>query len=105
MQLPQALAPTGELTIYAASELRTAWLDWLAAVDAHADEPPPPLQAGGIDMVDGAGLQLLLSLDLALARRGHGLRIAAPSAALVDAVQAMGLGDWLQARRAEECAA
>jgi anti-anti-sigma regulatory factor len=100
-----ALAPAGELTIYAVSELRAQWLDWLAAVDAHPDMQPPALHAAAIDLVDAAGLQLLLSLDLALASRGHALRIGAPSAALSGAMQGVGLSDWLHARHTTEATA
>ncbi len=85
-----------ELTIYTVGELHRLWLDRLAS--APADAAPGPVSAGAVDQVDAAGLQLLLSLDSALAQRGSGLVLISPSAVLVDSCTALGLGPWLQSR-------
>ncbi len=85
-----------ELTIYTVGELRPQWLAWLQALPDG--QPQASIDAGTVGQVDAAGLQLLLSLDRALAGRGTALRLADPSAALRDGCAGLGLAAWLQER-------
>ena len=94
---PPAAAGTGpalpaEVTIYVVADLLPQWLAWL-------DEPEAPatlaLDAAGVDQVDAAGLQLLVSLGLGLAQRDRRLRLVAPGTALVDGCRQLGLLAWL----------
>lgn len=80
-----------ELTIYTAADLRAEWLAWAATVDA----PQATADAGAVDQVDGAGVQLLVALQRSLAARGPGLRVTGSSPALRNACAALGLADWL----------
>jgi ABC-type transporter Mla MlaB component len=94
-----------ELTIYTVGELRSTWLAWLgdavAGDDAgavlHAD-------AAAVDQVDGAGVQLLLSLANALAAHGRPFRLDQPSAPLVQACEWLGAGTLLSGHAAEAAA-
>ena len=112
-----ALALPAELTIYTVGELHPQWLAWLgqgaavrhAAVAAEVPaevpaeiptEVPAEILAAAVEQVDAAGLQLLLSLQRAVAERGRSLQIKAPSAVLRDGCEALGLGVWLQAQMA-----
>jgi ABC-type transporter Mla MlaB component len=96
------LALPAELTIYTVGELHPQWLAWLgqgaAAVPA---EVPAEVQAAAVEQVDAAGLQLLLSLQRALAERGRQLQIQAPSEVLRNGCAALGLGLWLQTQMTE----
>ena len=96
------LALPAELTIYTVGELHPQWLAWLgqgaAAVPA---EVPAEVQAAAVEQVDAAGLQLLLSLQRALADRGRELQIQAPSEMLRTGCAALGLSAWLQAQMTE----
>ncbi len=87
------LALPAELTIYTVGELHPQWLAWLQQGAASA---PAELQAAAVEQVDGAGLQLLLSLSRALAERGRALRIHSPSEVLRSGCAALGLNAWLQ---------
>ena len=87
--LPLVLPP--ELTIYTVSELLPQWLAWLGA--EAASEGPARVQAGGVAEIDGAGLQMLVSLQRALAARGRALELVAPSRALRDACAGAGLSE------------
>lgn len=81
-----------ELTIYVVADLLPQWLAWLDDPQAAATLT---LDAAGVDQVDAAGLQLLVSLGLGLARRDRALRLASPAAAIVDACRQLGLLPWL----------
>lgn len=93
---PQALPD--ELTIYTVGDLHRQWTTWLATVPP--DSTVPAMDAHAVGQVDAAGLQLLISLDGALARRGAALSLQAPSSALSTGCEAIGLGGWLQAHTA-----
>lgn len=82
-----ALNLPAELTIYTAAETREAWL---AALAQPADGPLVA-QAADVAELDGAGLQLLLSLQCALAQQQRALQLQAPSPALRDACRRCGL--------------
>lgn len=91
--LPTLSLPA-ELTIYTASDTRTAWLAWLAAerndTTDSADDRPCTVHADAVDQVDAAGVQLLVALSHTLARQQRRLQLLAPSAPLRDACEAMG---------------
>jgi ABC-type transporter Mla MlaB component len=60
-----------ELTIVHVAEQHRDWLQRLAELDRDGAAPAPlPLDATSLLLLDGAGLQLLLSLRRALAARG-----------------------------------
>ncbi len=86
-----------ELTIYAVAELRTAWLEALAA----AEDDLLVADASAVMEVDAAGLQLVLALAQALERDGRALRVDHASTAFAAACRTLGLAALL----AEETAA
>jgi len=96
-----ALALPPELTIYTVRELHPQWLAWLAQVSAGADEMAP-VHGAEVGEIDAAGMQMLLSLQRALAERGRRLQLQSPSRALQAGCHAAGLGDWLPAPGAAE---
>ena len=96
------LALPAELTIYTAGELHPQWLVWLGqGAAAGPNESTAEVQAAAVEQIDAAGLQLLLSLQRALAERGRSLNIHAPSAVLRGGCEALGLGPWLQTQTTE----
>ncbi|MDE2368524.1 MAG: STAS domain-containing protein [Burkholderiales bacterium] len=74
-----------ELSICTAAETAAAWLDWLDGPD-----PGPVVDAADVEIVDGAGVQLLLALARALHRRGRELTLVDPSEPLRRACIALG---------------
>jgi anti-anti-sigma regulatory factor len=88
-----ALALPPELTIYTAAETRTAWL----AALAEPGDGPLAVQAAAVAEVDAAGVQLLASLSRMLAAQQRTLQLVAPSAALRDACERLGLSSLLAA--------
>ncbi len=94
-----ALVLPAELTIYTVGELHPLWLAWLGQVGHKADatdaDAMVEVQAQAVDQVDAAGLQLLLSLDHALAAVGRRCSIRGASAVLTSGCAALGLSDWL----------
>jgi anti-anti-sigma factor len=93
-ELPDCLP--GELSIYTVAELQPQWLKWLAKA---TDDEHCTVDASAVEQADAAGVQLLLSLDKALRQQGRQLQLLAPSAALCDACEALGLADWAGASR------
>jgi ABC-type transporter Mla MlaB component len=91
------LALPAELTIYAAAELHAAWRAWLEQGGQRAE-------GSAVEQVDGAGVQLLLSLQRAMAARGRRLEIQAPSRVLAEGCATLGLGAWLAEHAAPESA-
>lgn len=90
------LAPLpSEMTIYAVSEMRSAWLDWLTALPQEAQEDGGEscvkLDASAVDTVDAAGLQLLVSLRRSLQARGRTLAVSPVSDPFRDACTVLGL--------------
>lgn len=88
------LALPAELTIYSVAELRR---QLLAHMDAHAyaDDEACRLDAGAIEQVDAAGVQLLVSLARTLAALGRTLQLGHASPALVAACESLGLSAHL----------
>ncbi len=92
-----------ELTIYTIGELRPAWLQWLDAgapdgATASRNEDAFCVDGAGVEEVDAAGIQLLLSLDRALSQQqGRHVRLLRASAPLVRACTALGVQQLLDA--------
>jgi ABC-type transporter Mla MlaB component len=81
-----------ELTIYTVGELHSQWSAWLAdAGRADDDDTPLCIAAAAVDQIDGAGLQLLVSLANSLAARQRTLQLVDASPLLVNACQTLGL--------------
>lgn len=94
--MPTARALPPEFTIYSLAGLRKQWLTSL---------PKPPrgkrsavkrgtawtLDASAVAEVDGAALQMLVSLSHALAARNSTLKLADPSGPLLKACEALGV--------------
>ncbi|WP_374564739.1 STAS domain-containing protein [Ideonella sp.] len=92
----QALVLPAEITIYTVGELHPQWLAWLGQLSPAS--PPgevAEVQAAAVDQVDAAGLQLLLSLQRALAALGRRCWLRDASAVLGAGCAALGLSDWL----------
>ena len=82
MAITLSLPP--ELTIYTVPDLRSAWLQFLEQLDTQAPGEAPEddriaLDASRIDDLDGAGVQLLLSLARSLRERQRRLVLVQPS--------------------------
>jgi ABC-type transporter Mla MlaB component len=87
-----ALGP--ELGIVQAAEVQGQWLSQL---EAHAAQPLPwELACAGVQEIDSAGLQLLISLRHALHERGQSLSLIDPSATLLAALASFGLSTSLE---------
>jgi ABC-type transporter Mla MlaB component len=89
-----------ELTIYTVSELHPQWLARLNEADRSdaAQDPSDDtcrVDAAAVEEVDAAGLQLLLSLSNALARRERALQLVSPSPPLARACAALGVSSLL----------
>ncbi|MGY0196241.1 STAS domain-containing protein [Leptothrix sp. BB-4] len=83
-----------ELTIFTATETRDALLAALAAI-TDADTTLQVDAAEVVD-VDGAGVQLLVSLSRLCERDERAWRLQSPTDALVRACQVLGLTTWLE---------
>ena len=81
-----------ELTIFVASELRAAWLEWLAVA---ADGADPTIDGQAVEDIDAAGVQLLLTLVRSLQARHLDVRIEHPSEALRKACKTLGAAHLL----------
>lgn len=99
-----ALVLPAELTIYNVGELHPQWLAWFSEVTASGVEGVAEVQAGAVELVDAAGLQLLLSLHRALSIHGRRHRITGASNALAAGCAGLGLADWLQTHSEEAIA-
>jgi anti-anti-sigma regulatory factor len=83
----------GELNIYAVGALGDQLRGWLQKLPAAGR--PLKIDGSAVTEVDGAGLQLLVSLARTLGERDRRLEIVAPTATLVDAARALGLDAFL----------
>ena len=83
-----------ELTIYAVAEIRESMLAWLARQESSAPDAVE-IDAGKVDDVDGAGLQLVGSLLQTLAHQGRGWKFTEVSNSLREASQLLGGADLL----------
>jgi ABC-type transporter Mla MlaB component len=94
--IPLPLVLPAELTIYTVAELRPLWLTWLRELPAAADAASvAEVQAAAVDQVDAAGMQLLLSLERALAAVGRRCWLREPSSVLQAGCAALGLSAWM----------
>lgn len=86
-----------ELSIYTVGELKALCLGWIGGAGSDADPHGEHwlLDAHAVDQVDAAGVQLLVSLSLALGHQHLSLRLQQPSAPLSAACAALGLDSWL----------
>lgn len=104
--VPAALALPAELTIYTVGTLHAAWRAWVEQLPAaEGGGAAADIEAGAVDQVDAAGLQLLLSLQHTLAGRGRACRLHHAGAVLEEGCAALGLADWLARHRADAEAA
>jgi len=80
-----------ELTIYTAVETRDALAAWLASRQSKGTHDELRLAAGGVNEVDGAGLQIIA----ALANSGESWRLLDASSPFLEACRAIGLSQWV----------
>lgn len=89
-----------EMSIYTAAEFRGQCLGWLAQSPPETGETGQGqvwhVNAGDVDQVDAAGIQLLLALQKTLQAQQSDLQLGDPSSALSEACTAMGLSQWLE---------
>lgn len=88
--MPNLLTLPAELTIYTIGGLHAQWLEHLAPPDGEPEDEPFEVDASEVAEVDAAGVQLLLSLSNALARRRRSLHLRQPAPALTRACAALG---------------
>lgn len=88
--MPTSFTLPQELTIYTASETRAKWLLWLSVPGEAAE-----IDASAVEQVDGAGLQLLVSLRRSFAEQHRSLTLHRPSTLLRNACKALGLESLL----------
>jgi ABC-type transporter Mla MlaB component len=85
-----------ELTIYTATETRTAWLAWLAGDGVHsAGDAVCRVDGEDVDEVDAAGVQLLVALANSLQRQQVTLQLQHASRPLRNACHDLGLAGLL----------
>jgi hypothetical protein len=84
-----------ELTIYSIMEARDALLSWAETHKTGSDEQLE-VSAAKVAVVDGAGLQLLVSLGNTL----QAWRMVDVNNVLTQACQTMGFARWLEQRSA-----
>jgi len=94
--MPNTLSLPAELTIYTVAELHPRWLAWLIGSDTDHSavsipDDPTRVDAAAVEEADAAGVQLLLSLANALARRERTLQLVNPSPPLTRACTALGV--------------
>jgi ABC-type transporter Mla MlaB component len=95
-----------ELTIFHVTELQREWLQRLAALDREGrPAAPQAIDAAPLQLLDGAGLQLLLSLRKALAERGLEPPLLGAGPVLHTAATTLGLQAALGLATAEGAAA
>jgi ABC-type transporter Mla MlaB component len=90
-----------ELSIYTAASLHPQWLAWVSQVPEEGGDVC--VDGSPVDVVDAAGVQLLLALQHSLTVRGCMLKIGEPSHPLQQACAALGLATWLNERQALPC--
>jgi len=85
-----------EITIYSVMETRDALLAWVTEQLAQSSKLLE-VSATQVQVVDGAGLQLLL----ALSNMGQPWRLRNPSEALQNACRTLGLDTWISTAAAD----
>ncbi|PTT76345.1 hypothetical protein DBR42_27045 [Pelomonas sp. HMWF004] len=79
--------------MYTVGELHPRWRAW--ADEAAAQTDSVTVDGSAVDQIDGAGLQLLVSLCRTLTARNTALRLTEASAVLREGCAALGLSAWL----------
>jgi len=92
--VPPFPALPSELSIYTAAETRQRWLSWWDA-SGKADTGTLHADGSAVEVVDGAGMQLLVALQHYLRRHQVDLALQRPSEPLRSACAAMGLAGLL----------
>jgi anti-anti-sigma regulatory factor len=92
---------TGAVTIYAVGALRSQFATWIAKLPkgrrgTALNDSPLAVEAHGVDEVDAAGIQLLVSLSKSLAARRRPLQLVNPSSCLLSACDALGAASLLE---------
>ena len=100
MSLPLTLPE--ELTIYTVASLKTTWLNGLDAIAASTPSHPETpdrccVEAAMVNEVDGAGVQLLVSLQRSAVARDLEWMLLNPSERLKSALLTLGLSALLAA--------
>lgn len=90
--MPKALALPAELSIYAVGELRPQLLSW---ADGLKPSATAKVDGAAVDVVDAAGVQLLLSLSHTLNASGKPMQLINASTPLAAACEALGLSRLL----------
>ena len=93
-------ALTGAVTIYTVGTLRSQFEVWIAKLPkgprgAALNDSPLAVDAQGVDEIDAAGMQLLVSLAKSLAVRRRPLQLVDSSSLLVGACEALGVASLL----------
>jgi anti-anti-sigma regulatory factor len=88
--LPNNHALPSELTIFTVSEVAPTCLTWIDALAADPRSDALMLDANAVTEIDGAGVQLLLSLSNTLAQKQRSLCLLNPSQALSLACKSLG---------------
>ncbi|MEY4764408.1 MAG: hypothetical protein RI907_1081 [Pseudomonadota bacterium] len=96
-----------ELTIYTVGEHAPLWRDALLAADAEPPAGPYVIDCSAVQEIDGAGVQLVVSLAHALKARHWPCQLQSPTPALADAFDRLGAHPLLTelSTTAEEAAA
>ncbi len=80
-----------ELSIYTAADTRSLYLNWIADGTLPVEDVHEAMLDGSrVDVVDGSGVQLLMSLARTLSQRGVEMAVVAPSEPLRAACEALG---------------
>lgn len=100
MSMPLTLP--SELTIYSLGQLKAQWLEAMPKTSRAKRTAPGrstawPVDSSGVNEVDAAGVQLLLSLSASLKAKRRTLHLVNPSRPLVDACRSLGLASLLDA--------
>jgi len=83
-----------ELSIYTVADTHRAWLQWWGE-HAKRAEREVAVDAAAVDVIDGAGLQLLIALGHQAQGLGRRVHLAQPSAPLQAACRVMGAATLL----------
>ena len=92
-----------ELTIFTVTECRALYLEWLDGEAPSASADRMSLDASSVVEVDGAGIQLLVSLERSLASRGKALKLCGAGPSLSAACNDLGVADLLDNAPSTEC--
>lgn len=92
---PVALNLPAELGIYAAADVYREMTGALGAMSANPQHDSLAIDAHRVEMVDASGVQLLLAFAAELHERGLSMQWIAPSRALRESVERLGVAGML----------